>query len=66
MMNLEEAKRILGAFAREGVECVMIGSVAMAALGPGMLYRMKKGTVRPQDRLDAETLRREFGLDEAD
>lgn len=159
MMNLEEAKRILGAFAREGVDYVMIGSMAMAAQGlvratrdldffvspapdnvrrlkqalralfdgdpnvdeitaedlggdypaieytpphglysidllarlgeafryetiewetltldgipvrvatPGMLYRMKKGTVRPQDRLDAETLRREFGLDEAD
>lgn len=33
---------------------------------PTMLYRMKKDTVRPQDRLDAETIRREFGLDEED
>jgi len=31
-----------------------------------MLYRMKKDTVRPQDRLDAETIRREFALDEED
>ncbi len=156
MMDLEEAKRVLAAFEREGVEYVLIGSMAMAAQGlvratrdldffvspkpanverlrralrqlfedphvdeisaedlggeypaveyvpphgrysidilarlgeafryetleweellldgirvrvatPAMLYRMKKGTVRPQDRLDAETLRQEFGLDE--
>ena len=31
-----------------------------------MLYRMKKDTVRPQDRLDAETIRQEFGLAEED
>jgi hypothetical protein len=31
-----------------------------------MLYRMKKDTVRPQGRLDAETIRREFSLDEED
>jgi hypothetical protein len=157
MMDLEEAKRILAAFEREGVEYVLIGSMAMAAQGliratraldffvaptevnvdrlrralrslyhddpnvaqitaadlagdypaieyvppagdysidilsrlgeafryetidgedvvldgirvrvatPRMLYRMKKDTVRPQDRLDAETLRRQFGLEE--
>jgi hypothetical protein len=155
MMNLEEAKRILAVFAREGVEYVVVGSMAMAAQGliratrdldvfvsasaanverlrralkslfdddpnvdqiraedlagdypaieyappkgeysidllarlgqafryetieyeeidldgvrvrvatPTMLYRMKRDTVRPQDRLDAEVLRREFGL----
>jgi hypothetical protein len=154
-MNLEEAKRILAVFAREGVEYVVVGSMAMAAQGliratrdldvfvsasaanverlrralkslfdddpnvdqiraedlagdypaieyappkgeysidllarlgqafryetieyeeidldgvrvrvatPTMLYRMKRDTVRPQDRLDAEVLRREFGL----
>jgi hypothetical protein len=157
MMDLEEAKRILAAFEREGVEYVLIGSMAMAAQGliratrdldffvspteanvdrlrralrslydddpsvdqitasdlagdypaieyvppagdysidllsrlgeafryetidgedivldgirvkvatPRMLYRMKKDTVRPQDRLDAETLRQQFGLEE--
>lgn len=159
MMDLDEAKRILAAFEREGLEYVLIGSMAMAAQGlvratrdldffvspepenvarlkralkslydddpnvdqisaqelageypaveyvpphgqysidilarlgeafryetleweelrldgirvrvatPRMLYRMKKGTVRPQDRLDAETIRREFGLPEED
>src|SRR5436305_4968589 len=33
MMDLEEAKRILAAFEREGVEYVLIGSMAMAAQG---------------------------------
>jgi hypothetical protein len=156
MIDIEEAKRILAAFAREGVEYVMIGSMAMAAQGlvratrdvdffvsaeaanverlrralkslygddenvdqicaedlagdypaieyippgvpysldiisrlgeafryetieseellldgirvrvatPAMLYNMKKDTVRPQDRLDAEQLRRLFKLE---
>ncbi len=31
---------------------------------PEMLYRMKKDTVRPQDRLDAETLRQRFDIEE--
>jgi hypothetical protein len=157
MIDFEEAKRILAAFEREGVEYVMVGSMAMAAQGlvratrdidffvaatatnveslrralrglyeddpnvdeirvedlagdypaieyvpphapysldllsrlgeafryetleseellldgirisvatPAMLYRMKKDTVRPQDRLDAEQLRRLFKLGE--
>ena len=29
---------------------------------PRQLYRMKKDTVRPKDRVDAEALRRRFGL----
>jgi hypothetical protein len=29
---------------------------------PRMLYRMKKDTARPKDRIDAEALRRRFGL----
>jgi hypothetical protein len=29
-----------------------------------MLYRMKRGTVRPQDRVDAEVIREEFDLKE--
>lgn len=156
-MDLDEAKRILGAFEREGVEYVLVGSIAMAAQGliratrdidvfvspsaenverlkqalstlfdgdpnvheitasdlagdypaveytpphgrysldilsrlgeafqyesleweevdfegirvrvatPAMLYRMKRHTVRPQDRLDAEALRMRFDLPE--
>jgi hypothetical protein len=33
MMDLDEAKRILTAFEREGLEYVLIGSMAMAAQG---------------------------------
>jgi hypothetical protein len=29
-----------------------------------MLYRMKRDTVRPQDRLDAEVIKNEFRLEE--
>jgi hypothetical protein len=157
MLDFEEAKRVLAALAREGVEYVMVGSMAMAAQGlvratrdvdlfvsptaanverlrralkglyqddpnvdqilaedlagdypaleyvppgaaysldilsrlgeafryetieseelvldgirvrvatPAMLYRMKKDTVRPQDQVDAEHLRRLFKLEE--
>jgi hypothetical protein len=31
---------------------------------PRALYQMKKDTVRPQDRLDAEVLRERFNLTE--
>ena len=31
---------------------------------PRTLYLMKKGTLRPQDRIDAEAIRERFGLDE--
>lgn len=40
--------------------------VRLRVATPAMLYRMKKDTVRPQDRLDAEMLRREFELGEED
>lgn len=33
---------------------------------PKALYEMKKGTIRPRDRDDAERLRRRFGLDVGD
>jgi len=31
---------------------------------PRMLYRMKRDTVRPQDRLDAQVIKEEFKLEE--
>lgn len=45
-------------------EVVEVGGVRVIVATPRMLYRMKKDTVRPQDRLDAETLRQAFGLEE--
>lgn len=34
----------------------------VSVVTPAMLYRMKKDTVRPKDRIDAEELRRKFKL----
>jgi hypothetical protein len=41
-----------------------LDGVPVRVATPRMLYRMKKDTVRPQDRLDAEALRRTFSLPE--
>jgi len=77
-MTIDEAREILAALVGEGVEFVLIGSMAMAAQGlqvlqlgdlsvrvatPRMLYRMKKDTVRPQDRADAARIRAAFNLE---
>ena len=47
-------------------EELLLEGIRIRVATPTMLYRMKKGTVRPQDHLDAETLRQEFGLEEED
>ncbi len=56
----------LEAFSYETLEFeeLRLDGIRIRVATPAMLYRMKKDTVRPQDRLDAETIRREFGLDE--
>ena len=41
-----------------------LGGVPIRVVTPRMLYTMKKDTVRPKDRIDADTLRRKFGLTE--
>ena len=41
---------------------MIVEGVRARVATPRMLYRMKKDTVRPQDRLDAETIRARFGL----
>jgi Nucleotidyl transferase AbiEii toxin, Type IV TA system len=43
---------------------VPFGDLSVTVVTPRTLYRMKKGTVRLQDRADAEALRRHFGLKE--
>jgi len=55
-----------GAFSYETLEWeeIVLDGIRIRVATPAMLYRMKRDTVRPQDRLDAETLRREFGLEE--
>jgi len=45
------------------IERVSVGSVVIAVVTPATLYRMKRGTVRPRDRDDAQRLARAFDLD---
>lgn len=47
-------------------ELIVLDGIHIRVATPAMLYRMKKDTVRPQDRLDAETIRRQFDLEEED
>lgn len=47
-------------------EELVLDGIRIRVATPAMLYRMKKDTARPQDRLDAETIRQEFGLDVED
>ena len=45
-------------------EDIIVEGVRARVATPRMLYRMKRNTIRPQDRMDAETLRARFGLKE--
>jgi hypothetical protein len=48
------------------VECeiVRVEGVPIRVATPRMLYRMKRDTVRPQDRLDAQVLKERFQLED--
>lgn len=53
-------------FNDEGVEYLVVGAAALIPRGTEDLdffYEMKKDTVRPQDRADADRLRRKFKLE---
>jgi len=45
-------------------EILEVEGLRLRVATPRMLYRMKRDTVRPQDRLDAEMLKQRFGLEE--
>jgi hypothetical protein len=45
-------------------EEIAVEGVTVRVATPAMLYRMKRDTVRPQDKLDAAELRRRFALEE--
>jgi Nucleotidyl transferase AbiEii toxin, Type IV TA system len=47
-----------------GSDEVKLGQLTVRVASPSMLYRMKKDTVRPQDRVDAARIREVFDLDE--
>jgi hypothetical protein len=64
--SMDILSRLGEAFRFEDIEAedVMVEGVRARVATPGMLVRMKKDTIRPQDRMDAETIRRRFGLEE--
>jgi len=43
---------------------VMLDGIRVRVATPRMLYRMKRDTVRPQDKVDASVLRQRFGLED--
>jgi len=51
-------------FADLEAEAMEVEGVRIRVATPRMLYRMKRDTVRPQDRLDAAMLKQRFGLEE--
>jgi hypothetical protein len=56
--------RLGSAFAFEDLESetMSVEGVPARVATPATLYRMKRGTLRPIDRADAEALREKFGL----
>ena len=58
--------RLGDAFAFADLECERLpfDGLTVSVVSPRMLYRMKKDTVRPKDRIDAAWLRERFKLEE--
>jgi len=44
-------------------EQLRVGDLVVRVATPRLLYLMKRDTLRPQDRLDAERIREAFGLE---
>ena len=47
-------------------ETIDVEGVGVRVATPRALFELKRGTVRPQDRQDAEALRRHFGLEDGE
>jgi len=64
--SLDILSRLGEAFRYETIESeeIVLDGIRIRVATPEMLYRMKRDTVRPQDRLDAEQLRHLFKLGE--
>jgi hypothetical protein len=64
--SIDILARLGEAFRFEDIEweSVDLGHFKARVATPRMLYRMKRDTLRPQDRVDAEVLRRHFELSE--
>jgi len=64
--SMDILARLGEAFRYDDLEAeeMIVDGIRVRVATPRMLWRMKKDTVRPQDRADAEMIRREFGLEE--
>jgi hypothetical protein len=64
--SMDILARLGEAFRYEDLESeeMNVDGIRVQVATPRMLWRMKKDTIRPQDRVDAETIRREFDLKE--
>jgi hypothetical protein len=63
-LTIDLIGRLGDAYSFEDVEAesVDVGDLTAQVATPWMLYVMKRDTVRPQDRADAQVLRETFGL----
>jgi len=66
--SLDILSRLGEAFCFEDLESevLVIDGISIHVATPGQLYRMKKSTVRPQDRMDAQAIRERFNLEDGD
>ena len=64
--SMDILARLGEAFRYEDLESeeMLVEGIRVQVATPRMLWRMKKDTVRPRDRVDAEAIRREFDLEE--
>lgn len=64
--HIDILARLGEAFDYQGIEVEdrVVEEITVPVATPRMLVRMKRDTVRPQDRADAERLRRHFGVDD--
>lgn len=65
--SIDLLARLGEVFRYEDIESQVLehGALRVRVATPSMLYRMKKDTVRLQDKADAERLRERFGLGES-
>jgi hypothetical protein len=68
LYSLDILSRLGEAFVFENIEWeeLIVDGIRVRVATPRMLYRMKKDTVRPLDRIHAEAIRERFGLPEND
>ncbi len=66
LYSLDILSRLGEAFRFEDLDSeeLTVDGIPIRVATPRMLYRMKKNTARPMDRIDAEALQKHFGLGE--